>query len=73
MGRDVEIADAGVIGECHRDGRLQAAPAPASFQDVGDGAGAERVRRQRPVDGGGEFLWTVIIEQREEPRDVDAE
>ena len=53
MRRDVEIADAGAIGQRDRDRRLQAALPPAGFQDVRDGAGAEGVALERAVDGGG--------------------
>ena len=73
MGRDVEIADAGVIGQRDRHRRLQPALSPARFQDVGDGAGAEGVALERAVDGGGEFLRAVVVEQREQPRGVGAE
>ena len=73
MRRDVEIADAGVIGEGDRDGRLQAAPSPAGFEDVGKGAGAERVALQCGGDRHGEFPRAVVVEQREEAWDVKAE
>ena len=47
MRRDVEIADAGAIGQRHRDRRLQAALPPAGFEDVRDGAGAEGIALER--------------------------
>ena len=73
MRRDVEIADAGAIGQRDRDRGLQAALPPTGFEEVRDGAGAERVALERAVDGGGEFLRAVVVEQGEQARGVDAE
>ena len=73
MRRDVEIADAGAIGQRDRDRRLQAALPPAGFEDVRDGAGAEGVALEGAVDGGAEFLRAVVVEQGEQARGVDAE
>jgi hypothetical protein len=70
VGRDVEIADARVIRQGHRDRRFQAALPPAGFQDVRDRAGAEGVAVQGAIDRGGEFLRPVVIEQSEEARDL---
>ena len=58
MRRDVEIADARAIGQRERDRRLLPALAAAGFENVRDGAGAERValeragRRRRPSSCG---------------------
>jgi len=71
--RDVEIADARAIGQRHRDRRLQAALSSAGFEEVRDGAGAERITLEGAVNRGAEFLGAVIIEQCEEPRGVHAE
>jgi hypothetical protein len=54
-----------VIRERHRDRRLQAALPPTRFQEVRDGARAERIafegaRNRRP-----EFLRAVVVEERE--------
>ena len=73
MGRDVEIADAGVIGKRDRHRGLQPALPSSRFEDVGDGAGAQGVPLERAVDRRGELLRAVVGEQREEPRGVDAE
>ena len=62
-----------MIGQRDRDRRLQPALPPSGFEDVRDGAGAEGVALERAVDGGAEFLRAVVVEQREEPSDVDAE
>ena len=63
MWRDVEIADARAIGQRDRDRGLQPALPPAGFQDVRDGAGAERITLKSTLDGGPEFLRAVAIEQ----------
>ena len=65
MRRDVEIADARVIGERDRDRGLQPALPPSGFQDVRDGAGAEGVALEGASDGGAEFLRAVVVEQGE--------
>ena len=66
MRGDIEVADAGTIGQRHRDGRLEAPLAPTRFEDVGDGAGAKRVARECALDGRGEFLGAVVVEQGEQ-------
>ena len=70
MRSDIEVADAGTIGQRHRDGRLEAPLSPTRFEDVGDGAGAQRVALERALDGRGEFLWAVIVEQGEQSHTV---
>ena len=58
MRRDIEVADARVIGQRERDRRLLPALPAARFEDVRDGAGAEGValeragRRRRPSSCG---------------------
>jgi len=70
MRRDVEVADAGVIRQRDRDRGLQPALPASGFQDVRDGASAEGVTVQRAVDCRGEFLRAIVVEQREESREV---
>jgi hypothetical protein len=38
-----------------------------------DGAGAEGIALKGPDDSGPEFVWTVVVEQGEQARGVDAE
>ena len=66
MRGDIEIADARVIGQRERDGRLLSPLAPPRFQNVREGAGAERVALERAGDGRGEFLRAVVVEQRQQ-------
>jgi hypothetical protein len=73
MRRHLEIADAGVIGQRHRNRWLQAPLAPTGFEDVRDGAGAEGVALQRAVDRRGEFLRAIVVEQGEQSSDVVAQ
>ena len=70
MRGDGEVADARPVGQDHRHGRLVAALASARLQDVADGAGPERVAFERERDGGGEFLWPIVIEQGVQPDHV---
>ena len=66
MGRDIEIADTRVIGQREGDRRLLSPLAPPRFQNVREGAGAERVVLERAGDGRGEFLRAVVVEQRQQ-------
>jgi len=66
MRGDLEVTDARTVGQDHRHGRLGATVAAPGFEDVGDGAGAHRVAREGDLDGGGEFLWPIILEEREQ-------
>jgi hypothetical protein len=50
-----------------------AATAPTGFEDVRNRAGAERVARQREGAPGGEFVWAVIVDQREQAGRVGAQ
>ena len=48
------------------DGRPVAPLAPTGFEDVGDRAGTERIAVEGHGNGGGEFVWAVVIQQREQ-------
>jgi hypothetical protein len=64
MRGDREIADARAVGPDHRHGRDVAPLATPGFENVGDGPGAQGVARQGDLDGGREFLRSVVVEQR---------
>ena len=66
MRGDREVTDARTVGQDHGHGRRGAAVAAPGFEDVGDGAGAEGIARQGDRDGGREFLWPVVVEEREQ-------
>ncbi len=66
MRGDREVTDAGPVGQDHRHGRRVAPVAASGFENVGDGAGAEGIARQRDRDGGREFLRPVVVEEREQ-------
>jgi hypothetical protein len=61
--RDVEIADAGAIGQDHRHRRLQPALPPTRFEEMRDGAGAECVALERVRDGDLELLGAIVVER----------
>ena len=65
MWGDVEITDAGPIGQGHRDRWFQAALPPTRFEEVRDGAGLERIAVERARNGRPEFLRPVIVEEGE--------
>jgi len=73
MRGDREVADARPVGQNHRHGRLGAAVAAPGFEEVGDGAGAQRVAAQRDLDGRGELLRPIVIEQGEQPNQMRPE
>ncbi|MBE3087871.1 MAG: hypothetical protein IMZ71_01980, partial [Chloroflexi bacterium] len=73
MRGDLEVADARSVGQDHRHGRLGAAVAAPGFENVGNGAGAQGVPLQRDRDGGGQFLWAVVIEERLQPDQMGPE
>ena len=59
MGPDIEVADAGPVGQ--RQGQRWRATllAPADLQQMGDGAGAEGIAREGGGDRGGELRLTL--------------
>ena len=67
MGLDVEVSQSRAVGQGKPERGFESALSPARFEDVGDGAGAEGVSLEGVVDGGGEFLRPVVVEQREQP------
>ena len=67
MGPDVEVSQPRSVGQGEPERRLESALSAARFEDVGDGAGAEGVSLEGVVDGGGQFLRPVVVEQGEEP------
>ena len=67
MRGDLKVTDARTVGQDHRHRRLSAAVAAPGFEDVGDGAGAQRVAREGDLDGRGELLWPIVLEEREQP------
>ena len=67
MGPDVEVSQSRAVGQGKPERGFESALSPARFEDVGDGAGAEGVSFEGVVDGGGEFLRPVVVEQREQP------
>jgi hypothetical protein len=73
MRGDGEVADARTDGQDHRHRRRGAAVAAPSFEEVGDEAGAHRVAREGERDGGGEFLWPIVLEEREQPDQMRSE
>ena len=73
MRGDLEVTDARTVGQDHGNGRPRAAVAAPGFEDVRDGAGAQRVAGEREFDGGGEFLWPIVLEQGEQPNQMRSE
>ena len=73
MGADVDVGQSGAIGQREAEGRLEPALSAPSLEDVGDGAGAERVAFEGDGDGGGELLRSVVVEEGEEAGGVRAE
>ena len=53
-----------------RSGGFESALSASGFEDVGDGAGAEGVAFEGYVDGGGQLLRPVVVEQGEQPGGV---
>ena len=70
MGPDVEVSQPRSVGQGEPERRFESALSPAGFEDVGDGAGAEGVSLEGVVDGGGELLRSVVVEQGEQPGGV---
>ena len=70
VGPDVEVSQPRSVGQGEPERRLESAPSPAGFEDVSDGAGAEGVSLEGVVDGGGELLRPVVVEQGEQPGGV---
>ena len=73
MRPDVEVSQSGSVGQDESEGRSQSTLSPTRFEDVGDGAGAEGVTLEGVVDGGGEFLRPVVVEQGEQPSGVGSQ
>ena len=67
MGLDVEVWQSQSVGQGEPERGFESALSPARFEDVGDGAGAEGVSLEGVVDGGGELLRPVVVEQSEQP------
>ena len=67
MRGDLEVTDARTVWQDHRHGRLGATVAAPGFEEVRDGAGAQRVAREGDLDGGGQFLRSVVLEERKQP------
>ena len=66
MGPDVEVSQSRSVGQSEPERGLESAPSPAGFEDVSDGAGTEGVSLEGVVDGGGELLRPVVVEQGEQ-------
>jgi predicted nucleotidyltransferase len=67
MRRDVEGAHAGMVRQDESDRRVLASLPALLFEQVRDGAGAQRVGLERGGDRSGEFLRAVVVERSEEP------
>ena len=61
MGLDVEVTQSGPVGQGESERGLESALAASGFEDVCDGAGAEGVAFEGNVDGGGQFLGSVVV------------
>ena len=70
MGLDVEVTQSGPVGQGESERGFESALPASGFEDVGDGAGAERVALEGDIDGGGQFLGSVVVEQGEQAGDV---
>ena len=70
MGPDVDVSQPRAVGQGEPERRFESALSAARFEDVGDGAGAEGVSLESVVDGGGQFLRPVVVEQGEQPGGV---
>ena len=73
MGPDVEVSQSGSVGQREPERGFESALSPASFEDVGDGAGAEGVAFEGDGNGGGQLLRPVVVEQGEQPSSVRAQ
>ena len=70
MRPDVEVLQSGSVGQGEAERGFESALSPSGFEDVGDGAGAEGVAFEGYVDGGGQLLRPVVVEQGEQPGGV---
>ena len=73
MGPDVEVSQSGSVGQREPERGFESALSPASFEDVGDGAGAEGVAFEGEGDGGGQLLRPVVVKQGEQSGSVRAQ
>ena len=74
MGPDIEVADAGPVGQRQGQRRRAALLAPADLQQMGDGAGAEGIAFARAVAiAAASSLRPVVVEQGEEAPGVWAQ
>ncbi len=73
MRPDIEVSQSGSVGQREPQRGFEAALSPTSFEDVGDGTGAEGVAFEGQVDGGGQLLRPVVVEQGEQPGGVRAQ
>ena len=73
MGADVEVTQSGPVGEGESERGLESALPASGFEDVGDGAGAEGVAFEGDVNGLGQLLGSVVVEQCEQPGGVRAQ
>ena len=70
MGADVEVTQSGPVGQGESERGLETALPASGFEDVGDGAGAEGVAFEGDVNGLGQLLGSVVVEQGEQPGGV---
>ena len=73
MRGDVQVPDAGIIGQRHRHRRLLPPGAPALLQQVRDAARAERIPSQGERDGGRKLRRAVLVEQVQQAVDLRPE
>ena len=67
MRADVEVTQSGSVGQGEAERGFESALPASGFEDVGDRAGAEGVAFEGGVDGGGQFLGSVVVEQSQQP------
>ena len=70
MGPDVEVTQSGPVGQGESERGFESALPASGFEDVGDGAGAEGVAFEGGVNGLGQLLGSVVVEQGEQPGGV---
>ena len=70
MRPDIEVTQPWPVGQRESERGFESALPASGFEDVGDGAGAEGIALEGDVDGGGQLLGSVVVEQGEQPGGV---
>ena len=73
MRGDGQVTDARTVGQDHGHRWGRAAVAAPGVQDVGDGSGAQRVTPEGDLDGGGEGLGPIVLQERQQPDQMGSE